>query len=137
LELIPPFEDSGYLPAGVHPGTLEEIEARLGRESELRRAQMDSIRWMIDLAARAGVLRIVLNGSFVTDIMEPNDVDCVLLVDHRSVADRAALRELREGLPFLDIAIVRARAFDEYVLSIFATDRTGTPKGLIEVIQWN
>jgi len=34
---------------------------------------------MIDLARRAGVARIVLNGSFISDIMEPNDVDCVLL----------------------------------------------------------
>jgi hypothetical protein len=35
---------------------------------------------MVNLASRAGVQRIVLNGSFVTDIMEPNDVDCLLLV---------------------------------------------------------
>ncbi|MEK6675456.1 MAG: hypothetical protein AABZ47_07355 [Planctomycetota bacterium] len=41
---------------------------------------MESVRWMVDLTIRAGVQRIVLNGSFVTDIMEPNDVDCALLL---------------------------------------------------------
>jgi hypothetical protein len=41
---------------------------------------MESVGWLIDLAARAGVARIVLNGSFVTNIIEPNDVDCVLLI---------------------------------------------------------
>ena len=77
--MILPFGDSGCLPPGLHGAALTEIEERFGRQSELRRVQMDSVRWMVDLAVRAGVQRIVLNGSFVTDIMEPNDVDCVLL----------------------------------------------------------
>lgn len=75
--MIPPFNELGCLPPGAHPATLDEIDARFGRLSELRRVQMDSLRWMVDLAVRAGVERVVLNGSFVTDIMEPNDVDCV------------------------------------------------------------
>jgi len=132
--MIPPFDDSGFLPPGIHPATMAEIEARFGRESELRRVQMESVRWMVDLAARAGVLRIVLNGSFVTDIMEPNDVDCVLLVPSGRPKNVQAFRELRAGLPFLDIAIVRGGRFDEYLRAIFAKDRFGAPKGMIEVV---
>lgn len=78
--MIPAFDAEGFLPPGVHRATLDEIRGRFGGPSEIRRAQMESIGWMIDLAARAGVLRIILNGSFVTDIIEPNDVDCVLLI---------------------------------------------------------
>jgi len=37
----------GYLPRGIQPATVSEIEARFGRESELRRVQMDSLRWPI------------------------------------------------------------------------------------------
>jgi hypothetical protein len=51
----------------------------------------------------SGVQRIVLNGSFVTDIMEPNDVDCVLLVGPGFPADPIAEAELTAGLPFLEI----------------------------------
>lgn len=69
----------GYLPRGIQPATVSEIEARFGRESELRRVQMDSLRWPIGLAQRAGLRRIVVNGSFVADKLEPIDVDCVLL----------------------------------------------------------
>src|SRR6266566_439212 len=105
--MVPDFTDAGYLPPGVYPATLDEIEARFGRESEIRLAQMESIRWLADLAARAGVARIILNGSFVTDIIEPNDVDCVLLIPAGPIKDRQAFRELRAGLPFLDIVIVR------------------------------
>jgi hypothetical protein len=45
--MIPPFNDDGRLPPGVHPATLDEIDARFGRGSELRRAQFESLRWMI------------------------------------------------------------------------------------------
>lgn len=131
--MIPPFDDSGFLPPGVHPTTLAEIEARFGRESELRRVQMESVRWMVELAARAGVQRIVLNGSFVTNTMEPNDVDCVLLA--ATIAkDLVAEEELQEGLPFLDISLVRPEEFDYLVNRFFAFDRTWTGKGVIEVI---
>src|SRR2546421_11337472 len=106
--MIPPFDDSGALPPGVHSATLAKIEDRFGRASELRRVQMESVRWMVELAKRAGVERIVLNGSFVTDIMEPNDVDCVLLMPAGKPKDAQAFRELRAGLPFIDAAIVRS-----------------------------
>lgn len=78
--MIPAFDDSGVLPAGIHPATLAEIAARFGSHSELRRVQMESIGWMVEIAVRAGVRRIVLNGSFATDTIEPNDVDCVIEV---------------------------------------------------------
>jgi hypothetical protein len=133
--MIPPFNDAGHLPPGTHTATLTEIEQRFGTMSELRRVQMESVRWLVDLAVRAGVQRIVLNGSFVTDIIEPNDVDCVLLVLPGKPKDLKAFRELRSGLPFVDAAIVRSNLrFDQYVRGIFAADRLGASKGVIEVI---
>jgi hypothetical protein len=131
--MIPPFDDSGFLPPGVHPATLAEIEDRFGHRSELRREQMESVRWMVDLALRAGVRRIILNGSFVTDIMEPNDVDCVLLTGRGFPKDPAAEAQLCAGLPFLEIALVRQSRFDRLV-QFFATDRFEAPKGMVEVI---
>lgn len=131
--MIPPFAESGYLPPGVHPATLDEIELRFGRSSELRRVQMDSVRWMIDLAARAGIDRIVLNGSFVTDIIEPNDVDCVLLIGAAYPADAIAADDLEHGLPFLEIAMLPEKAFSALVDEFFSTDRDGQPKGVVEI----
>jgi Family of unknown function (DUF6932) len=132
--MIPHFNELGFFPPGAHPATLDEIDARFGQLSELRRVQMESVRWMVDLAVRAGAARIVLNGSFVTDIMEPNDVDCVLLVGPGYPTDPALEEELDIGLPFLDIAIVGATDFDRFVVMTFASDRHGAPKGMIEVI---
>lgn len=133
--MIPPFNDNGVLPPGIYPATLDEIESRFGGQSEIRGVQMQSIRWMVDLATRAGVLRFVLNGSFVTDIIEPNDVDCVLLTARGFPKDAAAEADLRAGLPFLDIAIVGQRDFKNLVEVMYATDRFHVPKGMIEVIR--
>jgi len=132
--MIPPFNEHGSLPPGVHSATLDEIDARFGHLSELRRVQMESVRWMVDLAVRAGARRVVLNGSFVTDIMEPNDVDCVLLFLPGKRRDDQAFDELQVGLPFLDVAIADQAAFNEFVDQVFSADRHDTPKGMIEVI---
>lgn len=74
-----------------------------------------------------------MNGSFVTDIIEPNDVDCVLLLLPGQRRDPAAIKQLRLGLLFLSIALVRQSRFDELV-RFFDTDRRGNRKGMIEVI---
>ena len=133
---MPPFEISGYLPPGTHPATLDEIEARFGRDSELRQVQMESLRRLVDLARRAGVHRIIINGSFVTAALEPNDVDCVLFIVAGFPQDTSAGEQLIAGLPFLDINLVRQDGWDELVGSVFATDRRHNPKGMIEVVAW-
>ncbi len=96
--------------------------------------QIESIGWMVELARSAGAERIVLNGSFVTDIIEPNDVDCVLLFRHGVRRDPTAFKELRAGLPFLDIAIASPKRFEQYISRLFSADRHGIPKGMVEVI---
>jgi hypothetical protein len=66
--MIPPFDEHGYLPPGIHPASRDEVEARFGCESKLRRVQIDSLRWLVGVASRAGVERLILNGSFVTGL---------------------------------------------------------------------
>ncbi len=130
--MIPAFNDNGYLPPGIHPAALEEIAERFGSGSEIRRVQMESIRWLVEIAARAGVTKIVLNGSFTTDQEEPNDVDCVLLVAPDSLLDEVALLELHGGVPFLELQIVEETEFPT-VTQYFGTDRDRVAKGMLEI----
>src|SRR5262245_40159183 len=132
--MIPPFNDDGYLPPGIHAATPDEIDARFGQESELRQVQMESLRWLVDLARRAGVRRVVVNGSFVTDKLEPNDVDCVLLVEAGFPLDASAEAELVAGLPFMNFELVDAEAFGQFTERTYATDRNLVPKGMVEIL---
>jgi hypothetical protein len=77
--LIPDFNTNGYLPPARHAATLEEVIRRFGHGSEQREAQGQSLQWLFPLCRGAGIIRILINGSFVTNRLEPNDVDCVLL----------------------------------------------------------
>jgi len=132
--MIPDFDERGQLPPGIHKATLEEIAARFGQESVLRRAEMQSLRWLVALATRAGVVRIVVNGSFVTDEYEPNDVDCALLLGTDYPRDQDADAELQEELPFLQVDLLGHEYFDYYIDVIFGTYRLGVSKGMIEVL---
>lgn len=132
--MIPPFNEHGYLPPGIHRASLEEITERFGRLSEVRKDQMDFIRWLVDLARRAGVERLILNGSFATAVLEPNDVDCALLIGSDYPKDESAHGELKAGLPFLEIQLVDGIDFERLVGIFFASDRRYTTKGMIEVI---
>ncbi|NOS99173.1 MAG: hypothetical protein HOP29_00930 [Phycisphaerales bacterium] len=132
--MIPPFDESGFLPPGVHRATLAEVEAAFGRASELRSVQMESVSRMLELAVRAGARRIVLNASFVTDTVERNDVDCVLLVGPDFPIVSAAEKELLAGLPFLDVALTDEADFEYFVNHFFAFDRVRERKGMIEVV---
>jgi Family of unknown function (DUF6932) len=86
------------------------------------------------LTWRSGVRRIVVNGSFVTDKLEPNDVDCVLLIGPDFPHDTAAEAELLAGLPFINMELVDPRAFQQFTERTFATDRNFVPKGMVEIV---
>jgi len=73
------------------------------------------------------------SGSFVTDVPEPNDVDCVLLIDERFSQDREAESELLAGFPFLQLELVNYDGFTLLVEEIFASDRSERPKGMVEI----
>jgi hypothetical protein len=132
--MIPPFDEIGYLPPGIHPATLDEIEDRFGKESELRRAQMQSLRWLADLAHRVGAEKMAVNGSFVSDALEPNDVDCVVLLGPDFPKDTGAAAELADGLPFIQLYLEGHKGYDYFVQQFYATDRDGVPKGMLEVM---
>jgi len=131
--MIPTLNEDGYLPPGINRSPLDEVAARFGHESELRQAQMASLCWLVDLARRAGVERIVVNGSFVTDKLEPNDVDCFLLIGPSFPRDSAAEMELLAGLPFINLKLVDEPAFEQFTEKTFATDRNLVPTGMVEV----
>jgi hypothetical protein len=132
--LIPDFDENGYLPPGVHLATIEEVEQRFGHGSEEREAGMQSVLWLVSICRQAGIARLILNGSFVTNASDPKDVDCVLVPGQSFDEGSDAGKALTAGLPYLSIEIVRTRqAFDFFLYDLFATDRVGRAKGLVEV----
>jgi hypothetical protein len=84
--------------------------------------------------ADVGIQRLIINGSFVTDVFEPNDVDCALLLPADFPLDLAAAANLSEGLAFIDLQMTEAKEFAIMVEQLYASDRDAVPKGVIEVV---
>ena len=102
--------------------------------NEQREAQAQSLEWLAPLCIRAGITRILINGSFVTNRDQPNDVDCVLLQGPKYRSRSVQAAQLRKGLPFVELRIVRRPEYDFYRDQFYASDRDMIAKGVIEVL---
>jgi hypothetical protein len=77
---IPDFRPDGYLPEGVFKATEAELTFRFGAANRRRRYLITRVRHWIELARRIRAIRLLIDGSFVTAKLEPNDVDAVILL---------------------------------------------------------
>ena len=132
--MIPPLNEHGYLPPGLHAASLDEVIDRFGHGSELREAQAQSLRWLLPLCIQAGIDKLLLNGTFVTNVVDPNDVDCVLLAPPDYDESAPAAQRILDGLPFLELRVVNEDDYAWYSTVLFASDRAMIPKGVIEVL---
>jgi hypothetical protein len=121
---IPPLDATDFLPEGIHVSTLDEIGARFGQfQTSDRRVRLFSRlqEYMKRLAATAFVEEIIVDGSFVSNKDQPEDIDLVVVL--RGDWDmRADLR------PFEYNVLARRRVRREFGFDIFspATDRRNT-----------
>jgi hypothetical protein len=81
--VIPPFNEQGLLPNGIYDCTIDEAAERFGAfQSSDRRPQLwlRFSEFMREVKACGLIEAVLVDGSFVTAISNPNDIDLVLLV---------------------------------------------------------
>ena len=134
--MLPPFDESGNLPAGIHRCDFAELSARFGHGSPERDVEVRELEEMIAWARRAGVRRIIVNGSFVTAKVAPNDVDIVLLPGPDYPQDQVPLGdEAERRWPFLQVILAADDTdLETWATRDFGTDRLRRAKGVVEVI---
>jgi len=143
--VLPDSEPGGYLPAGIHLTTLNEIRARFGTGSTARQQQMNLLQ-MVSEAARnySTIKRILLWGSFVTTKPAPNDLDysLVVAVNHNQIEINMEHRRFLVGVDarrFYGVDRNYLVLFDyplEYYiekLDFICTTRSNRPCGIVEV----
>ncbi len=133
--MLPPFDDFGNLPPGIHACSVAELVTRFGSGSEEREAEMSELLHFIEAAKAAGVRRLMVNGSFVTGKLSPNDVDVVFLPGPGYPGQGPKLDSDELIWPFLQIIVAADNAdFEAWAARQFATDRNKRPKGVVEVL---
>jgi len=133
--MLPAFDDFGNLPPGVHRCPIDELVSRFGSGSEERETEINELLHFIDAARKAGVRRLMVNGSFVTGKLSPNDVDVVILPGPDYPRQSRELESNELIWPFLQIIVAADDAdFESWAVKQFSTDRRRRAKGVVEVI---
>ena len=143
--MIPQFTDEGLLPPGVHETDLEELKGKMGW-SFRRRELLEGLEEALELMASRSVVRVYLNGSFVTDKDRPNDVDgCYDLAEDVRAEDLGRLAPIfppspsnraeakrRFGVDFFPAAATELGSGQPF-LRFFQIDREGRKRGVLSV----
>jgi hypothetical protein len=139
--VIPPFETTGELPAGIHLADWQEFESRFGGTSyrqELLAGLLMALRDLKD----AGCETVYIDGSFVTAKEVPGDFDACwdpvgvdptkldpTLLTFDSGRMQQKLKYRGELFPSSSPADGKGSTFLEF----FQTDRDGLRKGIIAI----
>lgn len=143
--MIPDFNENGLLPPGIHLVGLEEMEERFAifDRSDNRLRIFEQLEKFVQECRKTSIVkRVLVGGSFVTSKSEPNDFDCIVVLNHEivgttlrpfeyNVISRKMVRQSFGG--DLLVALEGSDALNEYV-SFFGTTRDGQEAGLVEVI---
>jgi len=144
---IPDTDGDGFLPVGVHECTLDEINERFGgfQRSTCRPNLMAKLlEYLTEIRGTGMVSFVVMDGSFVTDKAEPNDIDLVLVLPENHdfsgeippYAYNVLSRRMVQKRYAFDVMVARENSteFDEYVQ--FFQQVRGEPdrqKGILKV----
>jgi hypothetical protein len=144
---IPDYEESGTLPPGVYLCTLDEIRERFGRFriSDRRSRLYRQLAEYAALARSSGeVQALIIDGSFVTEKVEPGDIDLIVVLRRDLLGEPELLprvynvvstRRVRKRFEFdLFVAPAESKLLMQQ-LDFFAQvrDKPGARKGLLRV----
>ena len=143
--MLPPLNENGDLPVGIHLTDWSELGPRFGTGSATRARAFAKIRLLHQLASGTGKLsRFIIFGSFVSTTADPRDVDVVLVMDEDFKVEDAP-RECRTLFSHADAdARYGASIFwfregmlppplAEEFFETWQTKRDGTERGIVEV----
>jgi hypothetical protein len=143
---LPAFNASGDLPPGIHSGLIAEVLSRFGSGTRQRKEVTKRLERVIQLASATGALdRLIIFGSYVSQVDEPNDVDVILVMrnDFRPencspqtsvLFDHArADRELGASVFWVRPDMLLGEPLEQF-LAFWQTKRDGEQRGIVEVM---
>lgn len=133
--MLPPFDELGYLPAGIHRCGIDELVTRFGTGSPEREVETQELLDFLAWTWRADIQRVIINGSYVTAKAAPNDVDIVVLPGADYPRGEPTLDQQETRWPFLHIFMaVDEVDVEKWCLRDFGIDRHRQAKGVVELL---
>ncbi len=130
--MIPRLRSDGTLPPGVHQTTLAELFAIYPSTNQQRQILNDSLRRVVtELRALDSSMLIYVDGSFVTNKREPNDVDILIITSQYDTLALLKYLELTCPVEMVSIGLYVEPSSHNVMLDFFTTTRLGQAKGII------
>ena len=138
--MIPEFNKYGNLPAGIYKSSITCIENKFGKSSEERISLFNDFRKFLKMLSpfKKNIIRLILDGSFVTSKESPGDIDCIMIIENNFRFIPEIVEELGNSKELYNIHLF---VFEEKntercsdMLNFFSKDKDLKPKGIIEVI---
>lgn len=121
MAITPITEDAPILPIGLHIVSLEDLEEICVRRftgSTTRNQLMTGLRYVVERLMGCGITAdIWINGSFLTEKQNPNDVDMVLRIPIQIIDN--GTHEQRELVDWVGSNLKRDHYCDSYVYVVY------------------
>lgn len=130
---IPHFSKNGFLPKGIHKISGEEFIDHFCN-SEYRSGYKKAITDIFDYAVQRNAEYLFVGGSFIANVDEPNDIDCLIVFRENSHIPPRSERLIIEGVSIdvmfasLDNKVV----IDSYI-HLFSHSRYNHEVGMIQL----
>ena len=138
--MIPNFKKSGLLPAGIHPAIWGEFEKRFAHNPH-RIVLLLGLKKALKLLYKYGSREIYVGGSFVTNELQPGDIDVCYDNTHmdwigflkqypefKPTKYGTKLQKKKFGCEFYTI-----NAFEDNMVHFFQFDKEGNAKGIVKI----
>lgn len=144
---LPQFNANGDLPAGLYRASLNEVMSRFGSKSPKRREATEKLQKIHELVHQTGkLLRLIVFGSYVSEKLEPNDIDIILVMQDDFLVTECTLaqaiifdhqraqKELGASIFWICPSGMILETVDEF-LAHWQLKRDRTRRGIIEITQ--
>lgn len=137
--MIPEFDAYGYLPMGIHHSSMKDFFERFCCENDQRRHLFKQFEAFLTLfqGMTGKMLRIIIDGSYVTAKPDPGDIDLILVLSRDFDFESPLSLRLQHTKAEFNIHMIPITEdmidHIEFWFDFFGHDRERRPKGLIEV----
>jgi hypothetical protein len=145
--VIPAFNEKGWLPEGVHDCSVAEAAARFGtfQVTDRRPRLWSNFTEFIGEAKACGLIEaLLMDGSFVTDNPNPNDIDMIVVVSgscnlaaelQPGQYNLISQRRVRNRFGFDIVVVIEGSDNLELAISFFqqVKQQPGERKGLVRI----
>lgn len=134
---IPPFNNYGCLPPGIHVATMEAIRKRFAYNPK-RKQLFFRFQSVVAMLASSDCPEVFLNGSFITSKEEPNDYDmCWEPCGIKATKEVRILLQNPQNLKQQFLGDIRPRIpsppYQIDLVDHWQTDAGGEAKGIIRI----